>query len=157
MPRSTFPHALVGLAVLAAGPAAAADPPVSGKFTGNGREAKLMFVSARTGEPYMDQPTIRLIFTEKDHSKEKRPDITAGFGDFGSALIITVKEDGKIIGCTVAHAAHEKSGFSSLGSIATSDFKRADGKVTGKVKTDGVVETFGQKWEVDIKFEVKAP
>jgi len=146
--------AAVLLAVL---PAVAADPPVSGKFTGNGNEAKLQFVSALKGEPYLDKPTTRLIFTEKDHSKDKRPDIKAGFGDFGSALVLTVKEDGKIIGCVVAHSAHAKMGFSSLGDIAMSDYKAAGGKVTGKVKTDGVVDTFGEKWQVDIKFEAPAP
>ena len=156
MLRSSFAAILAGL-LLAAGPAAAADPPVSGKFTGNGKEAKLMFVSAQKGEPYLDSPTTRLIFTEKDHSKDKRPDFKAGFGDYGSALVITVDEDGKIIGCVVAHSAHEKKGFSSLGSIAMSDYKAADGKVTGKIKTDGVVDTFGEKWQVDIRFEAKAP
>jgi hypothetical protein len=143
--------------LVTAGAAAAADPPVSGKFTGNGKEAKLEFVSARKGEPYLDKPTIKLIFTEKDHSKDTRPDIKAGFGDFGSALIITVKEDGKIIGCVVAHSAHDKKGFTSLGSIAMSDFKAADGKVTGKIKTNGMVDTFGEKWQVDIQFAAKAP
>lgn len=155
--NSLLDLAVFACVVGAAGAAAAADPPVSGAFKGNGKEAKLAFVSAHKGEPFADKPTIVLVFTEKDHSKEKRPAIKAGFGDFGSALIITVKEDGKIIGCEVAHKAHEKSGFSSLGSIAMSDFKSADGKVTGKIKTDGVVETFKQKWEVDIKFETKVP
>jgi hypothetical protein len=154
--RPTLAAFLSGILV-AVGSAAAADPPVSGKFTGNGKEAKLQFVSAQKGEPYLDKPTIKLIFTEKDHSKDKRPDIAAGFGDFGSALVITVNEDGKIIGCVVAHGAHEKKGFTSLGSIAMSDFKAADGKVTGKIKTNGVVDTFGQKWQVDIQFEAKAP
>jgi hypothetical protein len=149
--------AILSCVLLAAGLASAADPPVSGKFIGNGKEAKLEFVSAQKGEPYLDKPTIKLIFTEKDHAKDKRPHIMAGFGDYGSALIITVKEDGKIIGCVVAHSAHEKKGFSSLGDIAMSDYKAADGKVTGKIKTDGVVDTFGEKWQVDIRFEAKAP
>ena len=105
----------------------------------------------------MDKPTIKLVFTEKDHSKDKKPDFNAGFGRFGSALLITVNPDGKIIGCEVAHAAHEKGTFSSLGSIAMSDYKVADGKITGKIKTDGEIDTFKQKWLVDIKFEVKAP
>jgi hypothetical protein len=148
---------IVACVIAAAGVAAAADSPVTGTFTGNGKEAKLAYVSAHKGEPFADKPTIVLVFTEMDHSKEKRPAFKAGFGDFGSALIITVKEDGKIIGCEVAHKAHEKSWFSSIGSIAMSDFKMADGKITGKIKTDGVVETFKQKWEVDIKFETKAP
>lgn len=138
-------------------PIVAADPPVSGKFTGDGKEAKLMYVSAHKGEPLADKPTIRLVFTEKDHAKDPKPYIKAGFGHYGSALIITVYEDGKIVGCEVAHTAHEKSGFSSLGSIKTTDFKMADGKVSGAIKTDGEVETFKQKWQVDIKFETKAP
>jgi hypothetical protein len=156
MLRPIFLRFLV-LAAVAASPAIAADPPVTGKFTGNGKEAKLMFVSAQKGEPYLDKPTTVLVFTEKDHSKDKRPDFKAGFGDYGSALIITVKEDGKIIGCVVAHSAHEKKGINSLGSIAMSDFKAGDGKVAGRIKTDGVVTTFGEKWEVDIRFEAKAP
>jgi hypothetical protein len=143
--------------IFAASMAVAADPPVSGKFTGNGKEAKLAFVTALKGEPYDDKPTIKFVFTEKDHSKDKKPDFNAAFGRFGSALIITVKPDGKIIGCEVAHTAHEKGTFSSLGSIAMSDYKVADGKITGKIKTDGELDTFKQKWLVDIKFEVKAP
>lgn len=150
---------VIGIAVLlgSAGGSLAADPPVSGKFTGNGKEAKLAFVSAHKGELFEDKPTIKFVFTEKDHSKEKQPHIKAGFGHFGSALIITVNPDGKIIGCEVSHTAHSMPGFSSLGKINMSDYKVADGKITGKIKTDGVVDTFKQKWEVDIKFEVKAP
>jgi hypothetical protein len=156
MLRPSLAAFLAGVS-LAVAPAPAADPPVSGKFTGNGKEAKLLFATAQKSEPYLDKPTIKLIFTEKDHSKDKRADFKAGFGDYGSALIITVKEDGKIIGCVVAHSAHEKKGFNSLGSIAISDYKAADGKVSGKIKTDGVVDTFGEKWQVDIRFEAKAP
>jgi hypothetical protein len=143
--------------LIVAGPVLAADPPVSGTFTGNGKAAKLAFASAHKGEPFDDKPTIKLVFTEKDHSKQPKPYIKAGFGDFGSALIITVQEDGKIIGCEVAHTAHKMPGFSSLGSIAMSDFKMVDGKVSGKIKTDGEVDAFKQKWQVDIRFETKAP
>jgi hypothetical protein len=54
---------------------AADDEPVSGVFKGNGKEAKLAYVTTRKGEPFADKPTIILTFTEKDHSKEKKPDI----------------------------------------------------------------------------------
>lgn len=137
--------------------ALADDAPVSGVFKGNGKEAKLAFVSTRKGAPLSDKATIKLIFTEKDHTKDKRADFKAMFGDFGSALIITVFEDGQIVGCEVAHKAHEKSGFSSIGSIKMTDFKLKDGKLTGAIKTDGEVKTFGQTWEVNIKFQAKAP
>jgi hypothetical protein len=139
------------------GVAMAGDPAVAGTFKGNGQDAKLAYVSAQKGEPFADKPTIVLVFTELDHSKDKQAAIKAGFGDYGSALIITVQESGKIIGCEVAHKSHAMSGFSAVGSIAMSNFKLADGKISGKIKTDGVVDTFKQKWEVDIAFEVQAP
>ena len=154
MPRSPSAWALFVVAL--ASPVLAADP-VSGTFTGDGKEARLAFVSAHKGEPLSDKPTIRLVFTEKDHAKDPKPYIKAGFGDFGSALLITIHPDGKIVGCEVAHTAHKMPGFSSLGSIAMSDFKAADGKLSGTIQTDGEVETFKQKWKVDIRFEAKAP
>jgi hypothetical protein len=142
----------------AAGPLSAADDkPVSGVFKGNGKEAKLAYVSTRKGEPFANKPTIIITFTEKDHSKEKKPDIKAGFGDFGSALIITINDEGKIIGCVVAHAAHEKKGFSSVGDIKMSGYKVKDGKIQGKIATEGEQKTFGQTWEVDIEFQAKQP
>src|SRR3954468_13602783 len=97
------------------GPAANVPPSVTGIFKGNGKEAKLAFVSARWGEPFSGKPGIVLVFTEKDHSKDKKPDFNASFGKFGSALIISLHEDGGIYGCQVVHSAHKKQGFSSVG------------------------------------------
>ena len=45
-----------------------------------------------------------LVFTEKDHSKDKKPDFNAAFGKFGSALIVSLHEDGGIFGCEVVHS-----------------------------------------------------
>ena len=87
------------------GPAANVPPSVSGVFKGNGKEAKLAHVSARWGEPFSGKPGIVLVFTEKDHSKDKKPDMNAAFGRFGSALIISLHEDGSIYGCQVVHSA----------------------------------------------------
>jgi hypothetical protein len=130
---------------------------VSGTFKGNGKEAKLAYITAKKGEPFADKPTIILVMTEKDHSKDAKPDFNAGFGKFGSALILTIHPDGKIIGCQVVHAAHQRSGFSSVGNINMTDFKIADGKITGKVATDGEVKTFGETWEVKLELKAKAP
>lgn len=137
--------------------APAEDPPVSGVFKGNGQVAKLAYVSAVKGEPFADKPTIIIVFTEKDASENKKPQIMAGFGKYGSALIITVYQDGQIVGCQVAHAAHQKGVFNSIGTIKMSDFKLEGGKIQGKLSTGGEAETFGQKWEVDFKFQAKAP
>jgi hypothetical protein len=93
-----------------------------------------------------------LVFTEKDHSKDKKPDLSAAFGRFGSALIISLHEDGGIFGCQVVHSAHQKQGFSSIGSIHTNDFTYENGKVEGELTTDGQVDTFGETWEVKMKF-----
>ena len=134
------------------GPAASVKPTVSGTFEGNGKDAKLAYVSARWIEPFADKPSIMLLFTEKDHSKEKKPDIGATFGKFGSALIISLHEDGGIFGCEVAHSAHKKQGFSSIGHIETSEFEYGDGKVEGELTTDGQIDTFGETWAVNLKF-----
>ena len=134
------------------GPAANVKPSVTGMFKGNGKEAKLAYVSAHWREPFSDKPSMVLVFTEKDHSKDKKPDFNAAFGKFGSALIISLHEDGDIFGCQVVHSAHEKKGFSSIGQIKTDNFEFADGKVQGELTTDGQVEVFGETWEVNLKF-----
>ena len=89
------------------GPAANVKPSVTGVFKGNGKEAKLAYVSAHWREPFGDKPSVDLVFTEKDHSKDKKPDLNAAFGRFGSALIISVNDDGEIFGCQVVHSAHQ--------------------------------------------------
>ncbi len=134
------------------GPAANVPPTVTGLFKGNGKEAKLVYASARWTEPFSDKPSIMLVFTEKDHSKEKKPDMGAMFGKFGSALIISLHEDGSIFGCQVVHSAHQKQGFSSVGSIEATEFTYSDGKVEGELTTSGPVDTFGETWEVNLKF-----
>jgi hypothetical protein len=134
------------------GPAANVKPSVTGVFKGNGKEAKLAHVSAHWREPFNNQPGMVLVFTEKDHSKDKKPDFNAVFGKFGSALIISLHEDGGIFGCQVVHTAHEKQGFTSIGQIKTNNFQFADGQVQGELTTDGQAEVFGETWEVNLKF-----
>ncbi len=136
-------------------PDASAEPGVSGNFLGDGKPAKLAFVSAKKGEPFSDKDTVVVVLTEKDQSKSKNPKFDAGFGKLGSALILTINTEGRIIGCEVAHSAHTKSPFSAVGRIKTADFKWADGVVQAKVSTGGDDEAFGQKWNVDLKFEAK--
>ena len=136
------------------GPAANVMPTVTGTFKGNGKEAKIAFVSAHWREPFSDKLGMKLVFTEKDHSKVKKPDFDAAFGKFGSALIISVFEDGGIFGCQVVHSARSKQGFSSIGQIRTDNFKFEEGKVEGELVTDGQVDVFGETWEVNLKFVV---
>jgi hypothetical protein len=134
------------------GPAANIKPSVTGVFKGNNKDAKLAYVSAHWREPFGDKPSIMLVFTEKDHSKDKKPDFNAGFGKFGSALIVSLHEDGDIFGCEVAHSALKHQNFSSIGKINTNDFEYADGQVKGELSTDGPADVFGETWEVNVKF-----
>jgi hypothetical protein len=52
----------------------------------------------------------------------------------------------------VVHSAHKKQGFSSVGNIEIGDFSFADGKVEGEITTNGQLDTFGETWEVKLKF-----
>jgi hypothetical protein len=156
-----FVALLVAASIATAQSPAKLDPPVkptvSGKFTGNGKNAAIKFVTVEEHEPFSGKDAITLIFTEKDPAKAKKPSFDAMFGRLGSALILNVFHDGGIFGCQVAHSAHEKQGFSSIGEIKMVDFKIAGGNVNGHVSTGKELDTFGQKWDVDLTFAAPLP
>jgi hypothetical protein len=147
------------LVVVASGAAQliAADSEVSGIFKGNDQPAKLAFVSAHKDTPLRGQETITLVFTEKDHSKDQQADLKALFGDYGSALVIGIQLDGKVVTCDVRHEAHKQKPISSPASVKMSDFKNENGQISGKLMTNGKAEAFGETWEVDLTFKTKAP
>jgi hypothetical protein len=133
-------------------------PTVTGKFTGNGKPAAIKFLTVTEHDPFSDKEAITLIFSEKDPSTSKKPDFDAMFGKLGSALIIAVfREDGGVFGCQVVHSAHQKQGFSSVGSIKTEDFKIAGGNVSGRLTTGKEQDAFGEKWDVDLTFAAPLP
>src|SRR2546429_9801658 len=148
---------VVAVALVSAAQLRAADSEVSGVFKGNDQPAKLMFVSAHKGTPFADKDTIKLVFTEKDHAKDERPELKALFGDYGSALVIGIQPDGKIVTCDIVHEAHKQKPISSPASDKMSDFKSEGGQISGKIATDGKEEAFGQTWEVNLIFKTKAP
>jgi hypothetical protein len=128
-------------------------PGVEGKFIGNGKAAKLAFVSAYSREPFADKASLTIVMTEKDHSRDAKPDFKAGFGNYGDALIISCHEqDGNVFGCVVSHSAHAKRGFSSVGAIDISEFQITGGQVQGRLQTAGEEEFFSDKWLVDLTF-----
>jgi hypothetical protein len=135
----------------------AADSEVGGLFKGNDQPAKLMFVSAHKGRAVAGKETIKLVFTEKDHGKDEQPDLKALFGHYGSALVIGIHADGKVVTCDIAHEALKQKPISSPSSVKMSEFKNEGGQISGKLATDGKQEAFGQTWEVDITFRTKAP
>jgi hypothetical protein len=148
---------VLAVVVLSAAQTGAADSEVSGIFKGNDQPAKLAFVSAHKGTPVAGKETIKLVFTEKDHSKDEGPDLKALFGDYGSALVIGIEPNGKVVTCDVAHEAHKQKPISSPASVKMSEFKNEDGQISGKIATDGKAEAFGQTWEVNLIFKTKAP
>jgi hypothetical protein len=147
----------VVVALLRAVQLRAADSEVSGVFKGNDQPAKLIFVSAHKGTALAGNETIKLVFTEKDHSNDERPDLKALFGDYGSALVIGIRPDGKVVTCDIAHQALKQKPISSPLSVKMSDFKNEGGQISGKLVTDGKQEAFGQTWEVNLIFKAKAP
>jgi hypothetical protein len=157
MKTRTYLTTAIALVALAAS-AFAADNEVTGSFTGNGQEAKLAHISARKSGELSGKETVAIVMTEKDHSTDKRPEIGAGFGKYGSALIVTIHpDDGNVVGTEVAHDAHGKKPFSSSGALTMSDYKNEGGVLSGKVTTGKEREFFGAKWAVDLTFKVKAP
>jgi len=143
--------------VLGAAQLIAADSEVSGIFKGNDQPAQLAFVSARKGTPLRGQETVKLVFTEKDHSKDEQAALKALFGDYGSALVIGIQLDGKVVTCDVRHGAHKQKPISSPTSVKMSEFKNENGQLSGKLTTDGKAEAFGETWEVNLTFKTKAP
>lgn len=160
-PISVALIALSGVRFAGAQTPAKLDPPVkptvSGKFTGNGKNAAIKFVLVEEHEAFSGKEAITLIFTEKDPAAAKKPSFDAMFGKLGSALILNVHHDGGIFGCQVVHSAHSKQGFSSIGQIKMLEFKIAGGNVSGHVSTGAELDTFGEKWEVDLTFAAPLP
>ena len=134
----------------------AADSEMSGVFNGNDQPAKLAFVSVHKGTPVAGKETVKLVFTEKDHSKDAQPDLKALFGDYGSALVVGIQTDGKVVTCDIAHQALTQKPISSPTSVKMSEFKNEAGQISGKLATDGKQEAFGQTWEVNLTFRTKA-
>ena len=135
----------------------AADSEVSGVYLGNDQPTTLAFVSAHKATPVAGQETIALVFTEKDHSKDTQPELKALFGNFGSALVVGIHADGKVVTCDIAHEALKQKPISSPSSVKMSDFRNEAGQISGKLATDGRQEAFGQTWEVDLTFRTKVP
>ena len=145
------------LVLLSVAQLSAADSEVSGVYLGNDQPAKLAFVSAQKGTAVAGKDTIKLVFTEKDHAKDERPDLKALFGDYGSALVVGIHADGKVVTCDIAHEALKQKPISSPSSVKMSDFRNEAGQISGKLATDGRQEAFGQTWEVSLTFRTKAP
>ncbi len=157
--KSAIAAAALGGAVWFAAAALAAAP-VEGAYKANGKDAKLAYVIARKGEPFSGNPTVTLVFSEKDASKDPKPDMHAQFGDLGDALVIhLMNENGKytVIGSEFAHSALKHSGASASGVVDIRDAAVANGELSGRLVSGPDAKIFSEPVVVDLRFHVKQP
>jgi hypothetical protein len=132
--------------------------PVDGTYRANGKDAKLAYLLAKKGDPFSGKPTTVLIFSEKDASKDPRPDFHAQMGDLGDALVIRLMKDGDnwdVIGSEFAHAALKHSGASGTGIVSVKDVSAANGELSGHLTAN--TDLFGESLVIDLRFHVKQP
>ena len=151
MIRRCFVLGAAGLALLPTRGFAA--DTVSGRFVGNGKEAKLAFVSAWPREKSDDKEAIIIVLTEKDHAASKRPWLDAGFGQFGAALRFSLsRPDAKLIGTQVGHPGLKRSGVSVSGTgIRAEGVTITANRVEGRFFTPKPETFFEDVFEIDMK------
>lgn len=154
-----FPFLLVALLVTTAVSAgAAAQSKVSGIFKGNDKPATLIQVTAHKGEE-AGKPVTVLVFSSKDQTGDPKPDFDALFGKFGDALVVKVFADGQVYSGDIVHSNLDAPGGSiqTSGILKMTDFKLANGRISGHLTSHGPHEFHGLKWEADLTFETRAP
>jgi hypothetical protein len=152
MIRRTFVISAAATALLPS--ASRAADTISGRYVGNGKDVKLGFVSAWVRDGMSGKPAVMIVMTEKDHSASKKPDFDAGFGKFGSALIISLhRDDGGVFGCQVAHQALKRAGVSVLGSIKAQDVSVAGERVKAHFTSNGPIKVFDESVDVDVRVD----
>ena len=129
---------------------------VTGKFIGSGKNAKLAYTWVSPYESWQGEEAFILVLSEKPTNETKQPDFDAFFGNLGSALIVKFTKSGDIFGTEVYHESHEKKPFSSIGPLKSKDIKFEGDIVSGRVFTEGTVESFDtETWEVYLSFKAK--
>jgi len=138
-------------------PATWAASTVEGVYKANGQDAKLAFALAYPSEAHLGKPTTRLVFSEQDASAEKRPDISALFGKFGSSFVVLLMKDGDsytVIGSDFGHQGLKHAGASAIGLVDAKDVKITDGRISGRLITAPDSDISDQPVVVDLKFDV---
>jgi hypothetical protein len=137
---------------------ALAQSKVSGVFKGNDKPATLTQVTAHKGEE-SGKPVTVLVFSSKDQAGAAKPDFDALFGKLGDALVVKVFADGRVYSGDIVHSNLDAPGGSiqAFGVLKISDYKMADGKISGHLTSNGPHEFHDLKWEVDLTFETTAP
>ncbi|MBV8587298.1 MAG: hypothetical protein JO308_13500 [Verrucomicrobia bacterium] len=134
---------------------AADQPALTGSYTVDNTDGKLGFVRAVKGTAF-DQPATVIVFSQKDASKQAKPDDSAMFGKLGNALVITIGADGNIVGTQVIHSKLQAP-VSTSGELNLENYQAANGKISGHLTTAGAKDMFDHKWQVDLTFATAAP
>ena len=142
-----------------AAPAAPASAAVSGTFTVNGKAAALTEATAHKGDPFFDKPIIDVVLTEKTQAGSDKPAEDAIFGNFGDALVAHIEEDGTLTGVELVHAGRKdaQGSISVAGPIKMADFKSEGGQISGRLTTDGPIDLFDNKVDINVTFHTKWP
>ena len=129
---------------------------VTGKFIGNGKNAKLAYAWVSPYESWQGEEAFILVLSEKPATDAKQPDFDAFFGNLGSALIVKFTKSGDIFGTEVYHESHEKKPFSSVRPLKLQDIKFEGDIISARLYTGGAEEIFGEETlEVDLSFKAK--
>jgi hypothetical protein len=129
--------------------------PFTGTYTVDNTDGKLAFVRAVKGTAF-DEPATVVVFSQKDASKQAKPDDSAMFGKLGNALVVTISKDGDIVGTEVIHSKL-RAPVSSSGDLKLENYEAANGKISGHLTTSGQKDMLDHKWQVDLTFATPAP
>jgi hypothetical protein len=156
-PRSRRTLVVLALAAVLLASTAWSAGKVTGKFLGNGKEANLAHVVVVPHEPWADQTSYQIIFTEKDPAGAKKLESDAMFGRLGHALLVAVTETGDIFSTQVCHQALEKKNFSSSGTLFAENVKIENGQISGRFFTQGPDDFRGDITDIDLTFQAPLP
>jgi|SRR5882757_7496116 hypothetical protein len=119
---------------------------VSGRFVAQHKDAKLAFVSAYDA----GKETIVIVATERNHSTSKTPARDAEFGEFGSAVTISLtKPSGAVSEVQLANAGFPQNPVTIAGGIKGVDVKFPGDRVEGRFTSNGGKSMFeGKPYEV---------
>lgn len=155
---AAFTMAILAFVLLLPG-GAFAQSKLSAVYKGNGAPAALTQVVAYKGEPDSGKPVTVLVFSAKSQTGSSKPAFDALFNKFGDALVVKIDSEGKVLSLDLVHSKLESPGGSIqvFGVLKMTDFKMADGKISGHLTSGGMAKVRDQTWEVDLTFETKAP
>lgn len=129
---------------------------ITGRFVGNGKEAKLRFAGAYPRDGQSGKNAIVIVLSEKDPAASKNPRSDAEFGELGSAVTISLyNPGGEVFEAQLIHPSFPQSPVTAVGPVKGSDVKLAGNRVEGRFKTNGIVSMFeGKPYEVKFELDV---